>query len=189
MLLFKVEPAGWTTPPGGVPTNSCRANRLKSFRTQNDRLSAWEAGPGNANVHRLVAALAACRNHLQGFTYALIARSTLVEIGVGIQSTPGATPDREANADWHYNVGPLTAHQVAEIATLAPNPTNVPGPTVERLIRAELGHRHLDSKQMSFALLLAVGRGPKAGSRPWIAHHLDHWFDSLRGKVHAFWES
>jgi hypothetical protein len=92
------------------------ADPLVDFNTRDNCLSLWVIEAEERNLDRVLAAIAGTREAAQNIDYALLASHALEEIGIGLESVAGVTPDSEANAAWHRNTTALTANQVVKLA-------------------------------------------------------------------------
>ena len=85
---------------------------LTDLRTKDNRLSVWkiedieeDSEAGNSNlIRRIVAALAANLNGLGDIHYILISDRVLTDLAIDVEKSRGQTPDKEANAKWHYDL-------------------------------------------------------------------------------------
>lgn len=119
-LLRVVRKAKWYKHPG-VPwlaEDDLQADSLLDLKTDDNVLSVWHIEDDESNLGRVVAALAAKRNNVANFDYALIDADLVVNLPVHIKNKSGDTPDAEANQKWHRDLTQLTHRQLFELANL-----------------------------------------------------------------------
>jgi len=98
-------------PEGDVPGDA-----LRDLQTMESKLSFWLVLPNDANLSRLVAALAVSRKKLDKFDYALLDSEDLPDIGVELEQTPGQCFDQELAQDFHYEVTNVSGSRVSALA-------------------------------------------------------------------------
>lgn len=111
-LLRKVTKSRWLEPIlNDVPSDS-----FWDLRTDGGTLSVYEVNPDDEElVSRCVAALVVQTTHLQILELALVDRTEVANLGVGIQTSPGAVPD-ELVRDLHRDITDLTGRRLVELA-------------------------------------------------------------------------
>ncbi len=98
----------WLTP------GELQADAMLDLQTRGNRLSAYRVD-SQAVVERVVAALAANRDHVANLDYAIFDDDELLEQPIEITQSPGETPDETANV-LHNHIGELTVGNVALLA-------------------------------------------------------------------------
>jgi hypothetical protein len=78
-------------------------------------MSAWQIADDKSNLNQVIAALAATRNTLCEFGYALLQQKIVSELGIKFEQTSGTSRDQYANAQWHYDFVQLTASQICAL--------------------------------------------------------------------------
>jgi hypothetical protein len=79
-------------------------------------LSLWHVEADRSNLKRVAAAIAAGRQAVDKFDYAIFPQELVRLCGVPIVQTPGETPDTVANLNWHWEVVELTADKLVRLA-------------------------------------------------------------------------
>ena len=81
-------------------------------------ISVWLILDDRSNLPRIAASLAAGRNTIDKFDYALLDEELLTQAGVKLQQSAGDSRDRQANKDWHWDLIELTLDQLFKLAQL-----------------------------------------------------------------------
>ncbi len=95
----------WLSPPD-IPVHPL-ADLLPKLG--NHTLSLWWVESDKSNLKRVAAAIAAGREKLDKFEYALFPEEVIEACGASIAQIAGETPDEFANNHWHWDVVKLTA--------------------------------------------------------------------------------
>ena len=98
-------------PPGEVP-----AEAIQDFRADGNELSVWYIEPDRSNLDRVLAAIAANREHFEKIDYAVFDDAVVDRCGVTIRSTLGKLPDEYANRTWHRDLVELTGRKLVALA-------------------------------------------------------------------------
>jgi hypothetical protein len=98
-------------PEGDVPGDA-----LWDLRTRENELSVWLVLPNDANLSRLVAALAGKRDKLDKFDYALLDSQVLPDIGVNLRQAAGESVDQEVAETLHYHVTNVSGSRLSALA-------------------------------------------------------------------------
>jgi hypothetical protein len=91
------------------------ADPLADLNTESNKLSAWLIEDDLSNLERVSVALAAGRDRIDDFDYALFDQRLLKELNIDMLDTRGTTPDAEANS-WHRDLVHLSAERLGELA-------------------------------------------------------------------------
>lgn len=116
-VLRKIRKAKWYKHPG-VPwlaQSDLQADALADLQTSNNVLSVWYIEHDRSNLERVVTALAARCDRISNLDYALLDLEVVSGLGIKAESTPGETPDTEANT-WHIHLVELSARKLTELA-------------------------------------------------------------------------
>ena len=118
LLLRKIRKARWLAKvdldwldQGDIP-----ADPLGDLVTKDNSLSVWEIDDDNANLPRVVAALASTGAKISNIDYALFEEGLLADLGIGVVRTAGGTPDQDVNENWHRDLIELSAFKTAALA-------------------------------------------------------------------------
>lgn len=84
----------------------------------NSSISIWFIEDDRSNLSRIAASVAAGRNTLDKFDYALFEENLLTQVGVKLKKTEGGSKDTQANRDWHWDLIELTLDQLFKLAQL-----------------------------------------------------------------------
>ena len=118
-------------------------------------LSLWWVEQDESNVHRVVAALAAGRQHFDKFDYALIDEAAVRGLGIKVQAVAEPCPDQVASTRWHRNLIQLTAdnlHALVSLIKARAKLNRLLGPEVKALVKDGLEAGHLERARINPAL-------------------------------------
>ena len=91
------------------------------------------------------------------FDYVLFSDKVVNDLGIKSLKSPGDTPDKEANANWHVNLLELTTEKVAKLAAALNNEQNTSDrefkPKMVMLLRQGLKSGKLDKEKMKPSLV------------------------------------
>ena len=97
--------------PGEAP-----ADTFHDLSPKENILSFWKVEDKEADLTRLVAALAATREALQEYDFALLHEDALATIGIKIKQTPGNSANDQINKSLHFSLVELTTDKISHIA-------------------------------------------------------------------------
>lgn len=86
--------------------------------TVNNELSLWEVDDEQANLDRVIAAMAATRDTLDEFAFILVDRQHIDALALPFARQAGESPDDFANENWHHNLPQGTASMVSTLTTV-----------------------------------------------------------------------
>ena len=89
---------------------------LVDLRTQSNCLSVWFIDDERSNLSRVATALAAKRDKVGNFDYALIDEEVLTELQIRKEKNNGDSPDSEINSSVHYDCVELSAQKIVKLA-------------------------------------------------------------------------
>jgi hypothetical protein len=148
-LLIKVRKTRWYRPPPAfVPEGDVAADCISDLRISDNALSVWLIEDSNANLDRVVTALAANSERVENIDYLLFSDSVVSRLGLKIKNVDGGTPDSNANHQWHRDLIELTGRKTLEfvIAVYSECTTGrVLKPTVIELIKKAVVNNELDA--------------------------------------------
>lgn len=104
--------------PAWVPAGDIPAAPFADLAAPDSVLSVWTIEDNESNLNRVVAALAAGRQHPDKFDFALLDQQSLQDNGIRMQQIADPCPDTEAASLWHWNLIELTGRQLHTVATL-----------------------------------------------------------------------
>ncbi len=142
LFLRQIKNSKWYRHEGvpWLPPGELQADALGDLHTHDNKLSVWHVDDGRSNLHRVLAAIAAGRDHLSNVDYALVDASVIAGLNIPIEPSPGSTPDEDANSLWHRNFIELTRTKLLELAeAIAPQPARA------RLLAKEVAELLLQS--------------------------------------------
>ncbi|MGA2443011.1 MAG: hypothetical protein ABSH08_18825 [Tepidisphaeraceae bacterium] len=115
LLLRKIRKNRWYRDkkpewlqPGDVPADS-----VTDLKTTDNKLSVYQCNDPDAEIDRVVAALAASGP----VDYALIDRKQIDEAEISMQPSPGTTPDEKANG-LHHDLVALSGEKILRLAKI-----------------------------------------------------------------------
>jgi len=119
-LLIKVQKRLWDRQqPAFVDPGDICADGLIDLNVKDNRLSVWEVAEDNANLERVLTALAANCTYTSKIDYILFDSGVPLKLGLAIKSTPGGTPDSKANETWHRDLIELSGKKLLAFALAA----------------------------------------------------------------------
>lgn len=128
--------------------NEVIADALKDLGTDEGKLSLWKIDDGYGNLEQVVAALAAGRDEIANFDYALIDWDHLVKgLKLEVENTHGTTHDQDCNSRYHCDVVRLTASRVTAIAESVSTTGRLERKTLREV--AQLVHLALESNRIA----------------------------------------
>ena len=120
MFLLRTTNRRWDAPVNApwLPAGQIHADPLADLKTEDNKLSVWTVFNDASNLQRIVAALAANRENLSRFEYALVDEHAVAVGGFTVVPSPGNTPDAEANKLWHNDVVDLSGNRLVDLAVI-----------------------------------------------------------------------
>ena len=143
-----------------------QADALYDLRTSSNALSVWLIEENLANLNRVVAALAAGRETLDKFDYALIKLKSLDDLGIEVVKAKGVSCDDQANELWHLDLQGLSGAKLVDLAYLIQEQAEferVQKSAVEILIVTSVDEGFIDSTRLGERLRLRL---PQTGGHP-----------------------
>ncbi len=102
-----------------LPPRELPAAPLGDLRTSADcKLSVWNIEDDKSNLQRLIAALAAKRQHADKFDFALFSEEVLQTASIHVEVSRGDSADAEVNKRWHRDLVELSSSKLVELAKL-----------------------------------------------------------------------
>lgn len=146
-FLIKVVFGKWQTEPW-LPAGELQAAALSDLRCSNNKLSLWKIDNTHSNLDRVITALSV-NNKKMGIEqvhYVLLPTELIQSLGVKIEKSPGATLDKHANSEWHYDIIDLSISKIVAIAKCIKDQTigRKTESTVKTLVRQALKEKHID---------------------------------------------
>lgn len=160
-LLRKIQKARWVTEGHQwLSSGDLQASALNDLKTEENALSVWELTPDDANLVRIVAALAAAGDHLSHLDYVVFDADQVSELGIGVRNTEGASPDDVANRLWHRDLEGLSVKKLASLA-LGPlfrgERKRIQRPNVEIWLRGSLSSGCISADRLKPDLKVKLG--------------------------------
>lgn len=147
-FLIKVTWGKWQTDESWLAAGELQAAALFDLRFSNNKLSAWKIEDGGANLNRVITALAVNKGKtgIDNVDYVLLEQGLVDKLGIEIEKSRGATPDKVANDEWHYDFIQLTVSKIVALATCIKGLKieRMREPRVKELIRYGLKHNYFD---------------------------------------------
>lgn len=122
-LLRTIRTARWTVAEEAqnnlpwLAPGDLIADPIADFTTKEGKLSLFHVEDDRSNFDRVVAALAANRDRVENFDYALIDWRHLEGAGYKRIHTDGETPDAQVNK-WHFDLVELSVQRVADLTRI-----------------------------------------------------------------------
>ena len=112
VILRKLENKRHWDDASWLDSNDTQADALKNFSTSNNELSIFVLEESDAQIERVVAALAARRDFLSHLDLAIVPCEVLEKYDIESSDVQGQTPDHEVNG-WHQNLIQLTVSKIS----------------------------------------------------------------------------
>ena len=145
-------PLPWLRP-GSIP-----ADPVTDFRTKDNSISVW-CVLDESQVEQLVAALAANRDRVDVFEYALFDEHLLKRVNVKVKEVPGCLPCGTVNP-WHRDIVQLTGSKIFALAkAIYPvlQTRRVYGAEVRQLIKREIQSGAIDPSKLRESMIKSIG--------------------------------
>lgn len=114
LVVRFIKSSRWDPPDGiWLKSGDYPADTLVDLETRNNALSIYFVQT-EAEIERLVAAIAASRDFINNVDYALFNLSDFNRIGIELAENRGETPDQQVNA-WHRDVIQMSVHRIIEL--------------------------------------------------------------------------
>src|SRR5215813_14154600 len=91
-LLIKLDNKRMWDRPEWLPVGEVPAEAVQDFRVDGNELSLWYVEPDGSNLDRVLAAIAANRQHVDKIDYAVFEDAVVERCGLTIRPTPGRLP-------------------------------------------------------------------------------------------------
>lgn len=118
LVLRKIRKSKWYKSPS-VPWLSAtdlQADALSDLGTKANALSVYFVREDLSDLDRVVAAVAACGDHVSIFDYTLFDEALLHQSSFKLSNTPGTTPDTVVNNQNHRDLIELSRDAIVELS-------------------------------------------------------------------------
>lgn len=162
-FLIKVKKARWENIPDFVPIDDVAADCVADLRIEGNSLSIWQVEDDQANVNRVLVALAARCQSVSNADYVLFDDSIPGDLGLRVQLSVGQTPDDHANG-WHRDLVQLTGLQLVKLAARIVQTARIDRISEKRmaqLLREALIKGQLDQGRVDNSLAVKLQLGQK----------------------------
>ena len=154
---YQGDPLPWLAQ-GDLP-----ADPLGDLSTTFNALSVWRVEENHSNLQQIVAALAAMRESLSNFDYALFDEKILSQVQIKISETKGVTFDEQVNV-YHRDLVELSASSLVTLAG-AIHASNmrerVLSKDVGLIIRQAVSEGRIELTKLKEGIQKKIGVGPK----------------------------
>jgi len=152
-LLVLIRKAKWyrTEATAFLAAGDISADCLSDLRTTGNELSAWYVEDNKSNLTRILTALGAGRDDLVHVDYLIFDHSVPTTLGIKLRKTGGLTPDKGANAAWHYDLIELSARKLVELAVAifeGATKERIPVKTVAEWIKGGVARNEIDGSKL-----------------------------------------
>ncbi|WP_263352243.1 hypothetical protein [Acidicapsa acidisoli] len=163
-LLITVNKRLWDKEllPSFVQPGDITADCLMSLRVTDNSMSVWEVTGDDANLERVLTALAANRDHPTNIDYLIFDSNIPASLGLEVIRRPGATPDVDANEAWHRDLVDISGRKLLGFAVeVFQNSTRrrCPGKDVLRLLKEAFRRKEIDRERIPPTLLQKIENG------------------------------
>jgi hypothetical protein len=116
-LLRAIRKAKWYKNPdlSWLSQDDLQADAMQDLKTDSNCISVWHVMDDHSNKERIIAALAATRQHAVQFDYFLLNEDYIREINIKILENQGDSPDSGINS-WHRDLVELSAAKLMLLA-------------------------------------------------------------------------
>jgi hypothetical protein len=167
LYLIKVRKRLWDKtdlPPFG-PQGDIAADCLKDLKIGDNKLSIWRIDDDQANLKRVVTALAANCDDASNIDYLLFDNDVIAQNNLKVQQSAGETLDQQANASWHWDLIELSARKVVDLALTIfyhdeSKSHRLSQQYVLTLLRDAVASNHIDAARMKPKLKTKVTAAP-----------------------------
>jgi len=158
--LRMVRKSKWyknTQTPWLLP-DDLQADALSDLRTHSNKLSVWEVEDGSLDL--VIASLAATREHVANFEYALFSSETISRIGVRLIRSEGECCNGLVAKHMHRDLLELTAGKIMQLAKTvsATRVTRVYPRQIVELVKIAVNSGSLDPIGISETMKKALGQ-------------------------------
>ena len=157
VILRKLENKRHWDEASWLDSNDTQADVLKNFSTSNNELSIFVLEEPDAQIERVVAALAARRDFLSHLDLAVVPCEVLEECDIDSSDVQGETPDQEVNG-WHQNLIQLTVSKISLLISFVKSEGDFKryqGKDVEQAIKNSLDANAFDVASIASPKLIA----------------------------------
>jgi hypothetical protein len=160
-LLIKVKKRCWDKDhlPTFVEKGDITADCLVDLRVSDNRLSVWEITENEANLQRVITALAAnciCPTQIDYLTFDA---GIPARVGLSVQSNPGETPDPDANATWHRDLVEISGRKLLALAIEVFQDSSLkrcPEKEIIKMLKAGVARNEIDRSKVPEKLLQKI---------------------------------
>lgn len=152
----------WDAPlpdEGWLGDRELQADALRDLTTEENKLSIWEVDDeSGASLSRILAAIAAGRQHLAKLDFVLFKFTVVGELDISFERAEGDTFDADVNAR-HLHLMQLTAGSLAEFGARIRSDGQIkrcPDKKVAQLIRESISQRFIDPTRLNLSLARRV---------------------------------
>ena len=103
-----------------LATHDVQADPVTDLKTTQNVLSVYSIDDERSNLARVVAAIAATRDHFDNLDYILFDKLILLEVDIKIKKAIGKTPDGQVN-NWHLELFELSGFKLVNVAKIILN--------------------------------------------------------------------
>lgn len=113
LFLRMIKGSRWYPPEDTfwLADGEIQAEPLADLATRENTLSVFQISDNESNLERVIAAMAAQRDDLRHFEYALFDQQIIADLNIKVQKAPGDTKDGIVN-EWHYDLTELSAQKL-----------------------------------------------------------------------------
>lgn len=117
-LLRTIRKSKWYKHEGvpWLPAGEFQADALFDLKTESNRLSLWQVKDDRSNLNRVLAAVAANKDHPSNLDYALFNEDTILSLNLTLVQTDGESADNEVSVMWHRELIELSASRLLQLA-------------------------------------------------------------------------
>jgi hypothetical protein len=119
LVLRSIQKANWYNNAAltWLGSDDLQADVLRDLGTKGNRLSVYVIDDECARLERVAVALATTKGFIKQVDYALLEYEVLTEMGIKVDKTEGATPDKVVNT-WHLEFVELTIDLIVALARM-----------------------------------------------------------------------
>lgn len=121
-FLRQINKSKWYRNPGvsWLGEGELQADALRDLKTTGNELSVYYVQEGETNLVQIITALAAGRDSVANFDYALIGQEIVTALQIKVKQSSGETLDATVN-EWHRDLCELSADKLMDLARAIEN--------------------------------------------------------------------
>lgn len=164
-LLIKVRKVRWQKAlPSFVAPGDITADCLMDLNVTENSMSVWELTENDANLKRVLTALAANREFAASIDYLIFDAQIPARLALKLRHNPGNTPDKGANEAWHRDLVEISGRKLAGLASdvfhRSEPPKRCSEKDIVKMLKEAVERNEIDRSKLNDKLLREIQSGP-----------------------------